>query len=378
VFVVNLGRLVFAPLLEPLRRALTVDAAAVGLLATLVWIGSALLRLPTGYALTKFPRHYVVLATGLLLAGSSFVASVAPGIRALQASALMMGMASGAYFIAANPLVSELFPERIGQAIGIHGTASQLAAVGAPLFVSAVLAGDTWEATFEYIAALTLAATVLFTVAAWRTDLPDAGADDRDLLDAVRHQWRIVLTAVVILGVAGFVWQGVFNFYVSYLVAAKSVAEPTARQLLSLTFGAGVPAFLLSGRLSDRFPVVPYMLAVVGGFAAMLVVLTVTDGFLALAAVSVVLGFVIHSLFPAVDAYLLGTLPDRHRASAYAAYSATMMAIQAGGSGAVGLLVDAGVTFDLVFQAFAAVLLVVLAGLVVAERGGLLPTGAEA
>jgi DHA1 family inner membrane transport protein len=377
VFVVNLGRVVFAPLLDPLRAALSVDAAAVGLLASLVWVGSAVPRIPTGYLLTRVPRHYVVFATGATLTAATALASVAPGIRALQAAALLMGAAGGAYFIAANPLVSELFPSRVGSALGVHGTAAQLAAVGAPLFVTAVLARGEWPLTFRIMAGITAVATVLFTVAAWWTDLPAAGTEDRHLLRAVREQWRLVLAGVVMLGATGFVWQGVFNFYPTYLADTKSLTASTARTVLSVVFGAGVPAMALSGRLADRLDIVRYILALLGGFVVTVLALTTVSGLVAVVAVSLVLGYVTHSLFPAMDTYLLGSLPDRHRASAYAAYSGTMMFVQAGGSYAVGFLRDEDVPFDLIFRTFAGALVVVLAALVVAHAMGRLPHGAR-
>jgi DHA1 family inner membrane transport protein len=377
VFVVNLGRVVFAPLLDPLRAALSVDAAAVGLLASLVWVGSAVPRIPTGYLLTRVPRHYVVFATGATLTAATALASVAPGIRALQAAALLMGAAGGAYFIAANPLVSELFPSRVGSALGVHGTAAQLAAVGAPLFVTAVLARGEWPLTFRIMAGITAVATVLFTVAAWWTDLPAAGTEDRHLLRAVREQWRLVLAGVVMLGATGFVWQGVFNFYPTYLADTKSLTASTARTVLSVVFGAGVPAMALSGRLADRLDIVRYILALLGGFVVTVLALTTVSGLVAVVAVSLVLGYVTHSLFPAMDTYLLGSLPDRHRASAYAAYSGTMMFVQAGGSYAVGFLRDEDVPFDLIFRTVAGALVVVLAALVVAHAMGRLPHGAR-
>jgi DHA1 family inner membrane transport protein len=377
VLVVNLGRVVYAPLLEPLRRALAVDTAALGLLASLVWVGSAIPRVPTGYLLTKVPRHYVVLATGLTLAGATALASVAPGIRALQVAALLMGATGGAYFIAANPLVSELFPSQVGLALGVHGMAAQAAAVGAPLFVTLALGVGTWETVFQVMTVATLVATVGFALLAWRTDLPEAGTADRDLLGAGRHQWRIIAAGVVLFGATGFVWQGVFNFYVSYLTGTKSLAEPAANRVLSVTFAAGLPAFGVSGRLADRFPEVPYILVLLGGFVTALLALTAVEGIVAVVAVSLLLGYVIHSLFPAVDTYLLGSLPDRHRASAYAAFSGTIMFVQAGGSWVVGGLRDVAVPFETVFRGFGAGLGVVLLALVAGYLAGLFPTGAR-
>jgi predicted MFS family arabinose efflux permease len=132
----------------------------------------------------------------------------------------------------------------------------------------------------------------------------------------------------------------------------------------------GVPAFLVSGRLADRLPNVPVLLGVVGGVAVCVLALTVAEGLLAVAAVSLVLGYVVHSLFPTVDAYLLTSLPDRNRASAYALYSSSMMFVQALGSGSVGLVVARGVSYTVAFRALAGLLLVVVATMALLHRGG--------
>ncbi|MFD1586932.1 MFS transporter [Halorientalis brevis] len=378
VFLVNLGRVVFAPLLEPLRTAFGASGTTLGLLATLAWLGSALPRIPTGYLLTHVPRQYVVLATGGVLTAAALFTAAAPSIPALMLGAFLMGMASGAYFIAANPLVTELYPERVGRALGIHGMASQLAAAGAPLLVTAALLVGDWRTTFQGIAVVAALATAGFVLASRQTDLPNAGVHDRDLLGAVRQQYPIVLAGVAILGFAGFVWNGLFNFYVTYLTTTKAVSGTMARNLLTVVFAAGVPAFFVSGHLADRLPLVSYLFAVLVGFGGAVLLVTVSSGLVTLALVSALLGYVVHSLFPAVDTLLLGSLPDRHRASAYAAYSGSMMIVQATGSSAVGALTDAGLAFDFVFRALVAALFCLVAVLVVVHRLGRFPTGARA
>jgi len=378
VFLVNFARVVFAPLVEPLRSSFGLSAGVAGLVVTLAWLGSALLRLPTGYLLTRVSRQRVVLGTGVVLSGSAAFAATAQSAVALGAGALLLGLASGAYFVAANPLVSELFPSRVGRAVGIHGTASQLAAVAAPLAVGGVLVVWSWRAVFVALAIAGAVATAAFYAIARRATLPAAGAADRDLLGALRRQWRIVLAAVAIVGATGFVWNGFFNFYVTYLVETKEFGEPLARRMLTVVFAAGVPAFWLTGRLADRVPYVPLLLAILGGFVACLFALTAVRATAPVVAVSVALGYVIHSLFPAIDTYLLASLPDRHRASAYAFYSASMMFVQASGSVVVGTIRDAGVGFDPLFRALALGLAAVLAALVALYVLGALPTGARA
>jgi hypothetical protein len=83
---------------------------------------------------------------------------------------------------------------------------------------------------------------------------------------------------------------------------------------------------------------------------------------------------VIHSLFPAMDTYLLSNLPDENRASAYAVYSGTMMLIQSAGSVAVGTLREAGYGFETLYAGLAGGLVVFLLALVVLYLDGRLPT----
>lgn len=377
-----MARVVFAPLLSEFIDTFGIGEATAGLLVTLVWVGSAAPRLPVGWVLTRVPRHYVVLAAGVVLTLASTFATLAPGIDVLMIAAVGMGLASGVYFIAGNTLVSELFPETVGRVMGIHGTASQLAAVSAAPFVTVALglgieAVAGWRAVFAMLAVAAAVVTLLLFVTARSADLPEAGAEDRDLLGAARAEWRTVLTGVLILGVAGFVWQGVFNFLDSYL-RTRGFSGGDARLLLTGVFAAGIPAFAVTGWLADRVAIVPLLLSILAGFSLCVLALTLPFGTGWVVGVCLVLGYVVHSLFPAMDTYLLGSLPDRHRASAYAVYSGTMMLIQATGSWSVGLLTDSGLSFTLVYRGFAAGLAVVLVGLVAAHLAGRLPAGARA
>ncbi len=381
VFLVNLGRVIYAPLLEPFRATFGATAAEVGLLATLAWIGSASFRFPTGYLLTKYPRHHVVLSTGLVLTVSSAFAATAQTLEVLYVGAFLMGIASGMYFVSASPLVSELFPMRMGRAIGIHGMSNQVAAVIAPLMVGAYFVltwpFDAWRAVFLTISLAALVSTVALYVTARRATLPAAAEGDLRLLAALKQQWRIIATGVFIVGFIGLIWNGVFNFYVTYLVEAKGFSEGQSRTYLTILFATGVPAFVLTGMVVDRVRFLPVIFAVIAAFVVSLLALTYVQGWFAILVVTAVLGYVIHSLFPAIDTYLLASFPDESRGSAYAVYSGTMMPIQATGSVVLGTLVDSGVNFDVVFRGFALCVTAILLTLVVLNALGRVPRGSD-
>jgi len=372
-FLVNFGRIAFAPLVDYFIEQ-GISPATAGLAATAVWVGSALPRLPTGYLLTVVSRHRTILGMGLFLSAAAAFTALSPTIRVTVAGALFVGLASGVFFIAANPLVSELYPERVGLAVGLRGMSSQVAAVAAPFLVGLAIALGSWRIGFGALAALALSVTAAFALVVRRAELPDAGTEDRDLLAGIRAQWRLVAAGVLFVGFTGFVWQGVFNFYVTYL-GAKGIGSGTANTLLTVTFAAGVPSFIVAGRLADRFSYLPLLIAVLFGFVATLAAFTVVETVAGIAAVSVVMGLVVHGLFPVSDAYLLDTLPDDNRASAYSGYSATMMLIQAPGSVAVGALAQSGLTYTAVFRGYAVLVAALAVGMTVLARTGRLPTG---
>ncbi|QCC48348.1 MFS transporter [Halobellus limi] len=376
IFLVNLGRVVFAPLLQEFIAVFQIGEGTAGLIATLAWLGSALLRVPTGWLLTRVARHRVILVTGALLTGAAAFIASATSVAMVAVGALCMGLASGSYFVAANPFVSELYPDRVGWALGIHGMTSQLAAVAAAPLVTLVLTLFVdWRIVFVCIAVATALVTVTLFFTARSTDLPDAGSADRDLIGAIRTEWRVVLLAVVVVGATGFVWQGLFNFYELYM-RTKGLSDTASKNLLTVIFAAGVPAFFVSGRLADTLPRVPYILTIIGSFTVCVLAVTVTSGLVALIVLTALIGYVLHSLFPAIDTYLLDTLPDGTRASAYAWYSGGMMVLQASGSSAVGALREAGLAYDLIFTQLALGLAVVVVGLLALQRSGRLPQSA--
>jgi predicted MFS family arabinose efflux permease len=371
VFFLNLARIVFAPLLDVFIAEFGIGEATAGLIVTLAWVGSASLRLPAGWLLTRFPRHYLVITSGGILTLSAAAAATAVTVQQLMIGAFFMGSASGVYFVSANPLISELFPSRVGRVMGIHGAANQIAAVAAAPLVAVSLWVD-WRLALWTIAVGTAVVTVATVIVARRTEMPDAGAADSSLLAGARSEWRIILAALALAGVAVFVWQGVFNFYELYM-QSRGLSPNAASTMLTIVFAAGVPAFFVAGELADDLPSVPLLLGIVASFAGCLLLVVAAEGLIALAIASALIGFVIHALFPATDAYILTALPDSARGSAYAVFSTIWMLSQSGGSSVVGALIERGYAYGTVFTAAALFLVATVVVLGVFERAGRLP-----
>ncbi|MFB6372397.1 MAG: MFS transporter [Bradymonadaceae bacterium] len=351
VFFMQLGRVVFAPMLDSLMETFGIGPAIAGTVVTLVWLGSAAAKLPSAYLLTSVPRSRVILASGGALALGAGAMAVAPSILPFAAGAFFLGAATGAYYVAANPLVSELFPGRIGQAMGVHYGSSQVAAIVAPSLVGAVLIVGDYRFVFAglFVAAVAMTGVTILVV---RGSDSSVGNVDRDFLGSIRAHWPLLVAGLAILGTTGLAWNGTFNFYVTFLQAEKSMQAATARGLLTAVFVAGLPAMPLAGYVVDRVRTVPFALALMVGFVGSLVLLVTVEGTIALALASLLLGGTMHALYPIADAYVLGVLPDHHRGSAYSAYNFGILLSMSAGSAIVGWLVEAGLTYATVFLWF--------------------------
>lgn len=373
VFLVNFGRVAFAALLKPLQEFFMVSPGTIGVVATLVWIGTGLPRIPTGYLLTLFSRRRMLLVAGTITVVASLLTASATSVEVLMVGALAVGIGSGVYFTSAAPTISELYPDRMGSALGFHGMASQTAAVAAPSVAFAVLAVASWRGVFFLVAGFAALATLLLAWTSVDLTFPSEEAPNRDFGAAIRQGWPVIVAGIAIVGAPGFVWNGVFNFYVSYLTAVKPVSAATAQLLLTVIFAAGVPAFWLSGRLADRFPGATLPFVIVGSFTVGVAGLIVSESLPALVVATIVTGYAIHSLFPAIDAYVLSALPNEHRGSAYSVFTGVSLLFEANGSATVGILLDSGVPYDAIFGVFAGGLLVLLLALVGIRTAGRLP-----
>ena len=374
VFLLGLSRVVFAPLVESLMDAFDVAEGTIGIVLTLMWGGTAVSAVPAGYVLTRVGQRTVVLACGSLLGAATLLLSVATTVEVFALGAFAIGVSAGGYFAAANPFLADLYPAQVGRTVGIHGMAHQVASTVAPLAVTAFLLLGTWRLVFATLGAAVFGTTALFLTLGRTLDTTAGTTPQKTaFLASVRGQWRVVVAGVGMAGATMFVWMGLFNFYVPYLSSVKTVSASRANVLLSLSFAAGIPAFWVSGRLADRVRRVPLLLVIIATFAGLVALLPLVDGLWPLAAISVSIGFVIHALFPALDSYLLNSVPETDRASAYALLLAATITVEAPGSVVVGTLVEQGMTYDDVFRLAAALLGVVLVCLLVAHRRRWIP-----
>ncbi|MFB6255464.1 MAG: MFS transporter [Haloplanus sp.] len=359
------GRFLLSPLLPTIIDALSI---------TTVTAGFALGGLQLVYALTQYP-------SGRISDGSSRAALVLPGIGVsigaflliavtstygmFVVATLLVGAGKGLFAIPSRALLSDLFVDRRGQALGIYTAGTDgggLLAAGIAFVIvggTTVLAPPTvtWRFPFGVIAFALGASGLLYAL--WNheplgLDRPSIAlvTTARRLL-ATRRQRGLLLAFSLFYFTIG-AW---INFLPTYLSDAKGLSAPLPQLLFAVVFVVGITIKPVAGTLSDR---IPRRLVAVAGLvlaAGALGLVITARSVVSIAAAVGLFAVGYKTQFPIIDALVLDAAPDANLGGDLGAARASFLAIGALGPVYMGT-VAAVASYDLALSGLALCLLV--------------------
>ncbi|MFB6207173.1 MAG: MFS transporter [Haloglomus sp.] len=368
------GRFLLSPLLPAIIGDLSLTAATAGIALTGFQAVYAVTQYPSGRLSDEWSRATLILP-GLGILVLAFLAiGAAPTYLAFVAGALLLGLGKGVYVVPSRALLSDLFVERRGRALGIYtaGTdvgglaaagvaalalATTLPTIGLPAAWHAALVAADWRSPFLPIAGLLVLAALSYV--AWNREPYRTGPASMELratvgrLATTREQ-REVLAAYALFY---FMVGGWINFLPTYLARAKGVPETLASVGFALVFLTGLCTKPAAGWLADRFPrravsVAGLLLATV---ALAGVVLASSIPALAVSVVALALGY--KTQFPVVDAILLDAAPDANVGGDLGAARALFLGVGSLGPAYVGIVASVA-GYGVAFVGLAACLLI--------------------
>lgn len=355
-------RLVVPALLPFIADDFGLGLTAAGLLVTILYGVYALGQFPGGLLGDRIgERNTLVLSTALSAAAVGLL-TVPLGLPAFVLGLILFGLGSAMYSPTRLTVLSDVFPERDGTAIGFTLAAGNAGNTVLPALAGLVAATYAWQFGFG----LTLPFFVLAVVGLWWA-VPRV-TSQRMEFDAASWEFvrrvastltrRSVFTIAMVLLLNNFIWQALTGIYPTYLVTAKGLTESTAALLFGLFFGWGIAVQLASGTLGDRFGAKRSLVAVFVVAILSLVLLPLVDGLVALFLVTLGLSSIL-GFSPIVFPYLNAELPDDIQGSGLGLIRSIYMTIAAVGPVLMGALGEAG-WFDEAFFILVAVAVVSL------------------
>lgn len=293
-------------LLSSFEETFGVTESLLGLVAPAGTVGFVLAILVVGLLAGRLDVRVTMLLGAIAMAISLAVTAVAPVYALFLLALLAQGSAAGVFRALDRPVLSHVYPQRVGRIFVLYSLAWAIGAVTGPLLVSGVLWLTEWQATYLLLALWFVPVIVLVS----RLEFPtgwDETELDREALTALLERPAIrgaLLAMVLVGGIEG----AIFTWLPYY--AGTFLDRTLANAALSIYLLAYVPGRYLYSRLVEsgaylRIALVTATLAV----PTIGVALGGATGGVMLVAVFAT-GILVSSLFPMLSAYGVETAPS--------------------------------------------------------------------
>ncbi|NJE85194.1 MFS transporter [Thermococcus sp. CX2] len=252
-------RMAIPPLIPMIKGELGINNAEAGLLMTSLLLPYALIQVPAGYIGDRIGRKRLLVISIIGYSVSSALIIFARHYWELLAVRAVYGLFSGLYYAPATALISEVYRERKGSALGVFMVGPPIGSGMAPLIVVPIAINLEWRYAFLVLSAMSLAVGLALAFA---------------IRGEVSRPSKVSFSIpknVFLLSVANFIvlaaFFGLLTFLVSFLINS-GVSLETASLFFSLLSVVGIAGSLFGGGLYDR--VGKRSIAIVFGLNALL------------------------------------------------------------------------------------------------------------
>lgn len=256
-FATMVARLAISPLIPAITADFEITNAVIGMALTGMWLAYALTQFPSGLLGDRFGERPIILTAVGGTAVMCVVIAVAPFFWLFVICVILLGAVAGLHYSVATTLLTRLFNENVGFAIGVHTIGSPAAGLLAPIAAAWVGTQFGWRYGVAIGAVIAIPIFVLF---AWRVQTGDprrpnqslSDQFDLDLLTSILARPQIAFT-VGIAAVCAFVWQGIASFLPAFLIEYQGQSATFAGLIFSLYFIIQGVAKPMIGTISDRY-----------------------------------------------------------------------------------------------------------------------------
>lgn len=308
----NGTRMIYPVLLPAISTEYDLTLTAAGFLVTLIWVSYAIGQVPGGVLADRYGERTVLLASVAIVTFALLVVVLAPTAELLFVGTALVGLGLSLYPVARITVLSELYPDRIGRALGVTMATGDTGQTLLPLAAGVLVVG-TWQAGLAFVVPLLVVVALLLA----RTSLPATTQSQRSNDDLSLQRLRYVLgelrhPTLLTMGVLLFVYIGVLQtfsaFYPTYLISVKGFSPAAASGLFSVFFAVGIVAKPLAGVAYDAIGIRRSLPIVLGGAVVGFALLPVLDGFWPLALDTVLISTMLGS-GAITQSYLSETIP---------------------------------------------------------------------
>lgn len=354
-FLVLSGRLTVSTLLIRIEDSLGIDHAMAGYAITGMWFSYGIMQFPSG-VLSDIKGRKITILCAFISFGTAFLFLALSFYYFLFFFFLvLLGIGSGCFQTASISMLSDLYREDRGRALGIQASSGSIAGL-MPIALPLLASRLHWRGIFLMWAVLSLTVAWLFyrysretTKLPGKVSLRERFADGLSVLNQKTTRLFFIVNLVLV-----FTWMGFNSFFPAYMIENKGLSSLKAGIAFSLVSFSGILLKPLIGILSDRYNKKIIIMILLFVTAAAAGVLVRTDSFPIICIVSFLLAFAT-SIFLVINSYLMHYWEEKGRGGKLGFYRSLTILIGSPTSALIGYTATK-YGFDFPFTALAVLL----------------------
>jgi len=348
-FLILSGRYSISNLLPMISKELNFSWTAAGVALTAMWLFYALLQFPSGIFSDIKGRKISIILAMIVFSISYFLLGFSIHFFMFFLALILLGAGTGAYPSVGISMITDIFKEKRGKALGIRSAAGSLA-YGVPMIAALIASYFDWRSFFFLWGGICFFSIYLFFRGTQEsTKLPDTVSVRERIVDGMNifRNPQIQLIFIVNLLIA-ITWISYMSFFQPYLIVGKNGFDGFLAAIALAILGLGGFMFKpFIGSLSDQYEkkIIILILSVSTGLATL--GLVYTQSIILILLICPVLSLST-AIFPVISSYLMDQWEDRGRAGKLGFYRSMLILLASPSSSAIGYLADR-YSFDVPF-----------------------------
>jgi fucose permease len=242
------------PFLPEISRLVDVSIDRAGLIISVTAAGYFIALIAAGAVSHRWSAQTILIIAMVLFAAGLSGLAAAPGLRALLAGGVVIGLGNGAIDVAANALIVDLNRDRLASALNYLHVLFGVGALMGPLIVGWALA---WQVSYRWIfaggaAACAAVALALIITPAIEVKVPEVSPElsEDGFMHLLARPIIWIIGGVLFLYVGGETGVGAWLFL--YLRTAAAAGATIASSGVSLYWLGLIAGRVTGGRIADR------------------------------------------------------------------------------------------------------------------------------
>ncbi len=263
----------FYLLLPLIKDDLKLTYTEMGFLITIRYVSSTLANFPSGMLSDMFKRRELLMTLSIIWVGLPYVfAGLSSNYNILLLCMILIGTANNLWHPAAISVLSDIYPQKKGWAMGWHASAANIGDALGPFLTGILLAWMTWRAVLMVSFVPGLALGVLIWWMLGESSRRAAAEEARTAANGVKKKkkepmslkeyltglGKLLLNPHVFIlslinGVRSLTQNGLSTFLPSFFMHVQHLSPWLSGIYMTVIQVAGVVAAPIAGQASDRY-----------------------------------------------------------------------------------------------------------------------------